>query len=63
MAATIHVTRTYGVRFPGYSLPGPVGIPPTAGILTVFFCSRRNLQEKTMNKKIERKIERPKTTY
>jgi hypothetical protein len=33
MAATIHVTRTKGVRLPGYSLlPPPMGIP-TAGIV------------------------------
>lgn len=36
MAATIHVTVTNGVRFPGYALPGtPAGTAPTAGIIAV----------------------------
>jgi len=40
MAATMHVTVTKGVRLPGYALPPPTLIPPTAGIFSYLFLNK-----------------------
>jgi len=46
MAATMHVTVTNGVRLPGYALPPPPLIPPTAGIFSDVFLNKTENDEK-----------------
>jgi len=53
MAATMHVTVTKGVRLPGYALPPPVLIPPTAGIFSYLFLNKTEklkMKKKKKNK-------------
>lgn len=46
MAATMHVTITKGVRFPGYAFLPSVTIPPTAGIFALFSSNYHNKSQR-----------------